>query len=607
MPPSPITATVSPGVTPAVLTAAPMPVEAPQPSRHASTRSTPSGTRIACAACTTVCVASDADRQRPGQPAAVARVDPRRLLPGVRAAPRPAPDARGARPAGHRPHEQHGVAGRDVRHVRARPPRRCRRPRGRATSGTAIPSSRSGSPRGRSGTRRWRRSGRAPRRLRARRRVIGSIRAGAPRPPTTTPRASRIVRRPRRRRIRPCDRGSRPTRMLASGRWTSSASATWSPRARTSTSPSSKRWSTSTAARTPPTASTRSSIGASSGCATGDGTSTVARTTAQPRLGDLLIGRLAGVGRPPDPARRTHGHRVRRRARRRAALRDRGLGRAGTGRLGHEGRAARRVVRGAGAARRRDRRVRAHHLRVQSGRGDRVAVLRSGDPRARAPSTTSGSSWKAPAPTATSCRRARGSPTTRSRCTGARRTPASSPRRAAARSRSPPTLVGRLQAPQRTLARRDGERRHDPGRHPHERGAGAVRARARSAVARDRDPRGGGARDRAPLRRAVAARRQRRRATATSWHRPMEQHRRDRRARGSRCGLAAELGFELRDAATGGASDANTIAAAGTPGDRRARSGRRRRSRARRVARRRQRRAAHGDARRIDRVAVRRR
>jgi glutamate carboxypeptidase len=29
--------------------------------------------------------------------------------------------------------------------------------------------------------------------------------------------------------------------------------------------------------------------------------------------------------------------------------------------------------------------------------------------------------------------------------------------------------------------------------------------------------------------------------------------------------LAAELGFELRDAATGGASDANTIAAAGTP------------------------------------------
>jgi glutamate carboxypeptidase len=30
-------------------------------------------------------------------------------------------------------------------------------------------------------------------------------------------------------------------------------------------------------------------------------------------------------------------------------------------------------------------------------------------------------------------------------------------------------------------------------------------------------------------------------------------------------GFARALGFELRDAATGGASDANTIAAAGTP------------------------------------------
>jgi glutamate carboxypeptidase len=29
--------------------------------------------------------------------------------------------------------------------------------------------------------------------------------------------------------------------------------------------------------------------------------------------------------------------------------------------------------------------------------------------------------------------------------------------------------------------------------------------------------------------------------------------------------VAAELGFELRDAATGGASDANTISSAGTP------------------------------------------
>jgi glutamate carboxypeptidase len=51
----------------------------------------------------------------------------------------------------------------------------------------------------------------------------------------------------------------------------------------------------------------------------------------------------------------------------------------------------------------------------------------------------------------------------------------------------------------------------------------------------------------------------------TSWHRPMEKTpavaaQVDRAIR-----FAGELGFELRDAATGGASDANTIAAAGTP------------------------------------------
>ena len=40
---------------------------------------------------------------------------------------------------------------------------------------------------------------------------------------------------------------------------------------------------------------------------------------------------------------------------------------------------------------------------------------------------------------------------------------------------------------------------------------------------------------------------------------------RSRRSRLAPTSFAAELGFELRDAATGGASDANTIAAAGTP------------------------------------------
>ena len=59
MPPSPITATTSPGRTGAVLSAAPRPVEAPHPSRHAWARSSPSGTQNTCGARTTVWVASD--------------------------------------------------------------------------------------------------------------------------------------------------------------------------------------------------------------------------------------------------------------------------------------------------------------------------------------------------------------------------------------------------------------------------------------------------------------------------------------------------------------------------------------------------------------------
>jgi len=50
-----------------------------------------------------------------------------------------------------------------------------------------------------------------------------------------------------------------------------------------------------------------------------------------------------------------------------------------------------------------------------------------------------------------------------------------------------------------------------------------------------------------------------------SWHRPMEKHEGGRRLVDLAIGIAAELGFELRDCATGGASDANTTSAAGTP------------------------------------------
>jgi glutamate carboxypeptidase len=52
---------------------------------------------------------------------------------------------------------------------------------------------------------------------------------------------------------------------------------------------------------------------------------------------------------------------------------------------------------------------------------------------------------------------------------------------------------------------------------------------------------------------------------ANGWHRPMEKGEGGARLAAIAIGVAAELGFTVRDAATGGASDANTISAAGTP------------------------------------------
>jgi glutamate carboxypeptidase len=49
------------------------------------------------------------------------------------------------------------------------------------------------------------------------------------------------------------------------------------------------------------------------------------------------------------------------------------------------------------------------------------------------------------------------------------------------------------------------------------------------------------------------------------WHRPMEKGEGGARLVEIAVQAAAELGFEVRDAATGGASDANTTSAAGTP------------------------------------------
>jgi glutamate carboxypeptidase len=53
--------------------------------------------------------------------------------------------------------------------------------------------------------------------------------------------------------------------------------------------------------------------------------------------------------------------------------------------------------------------------------------------------------------------------------------------------------------------------------------------------------------------------------TGGGWHRPMEKKEGGARLAEIAIGVAADLGFDLKDAATGGASDANTTAAAGVP------------------------------------------
>jgi glutamate carboxypeptidase len=55
------------------------------------------------------------------------------------------------------------------------------------------------------------------------------------------------------------------------------------------------------------------------------------------------------------------------------------------------------------------------------------------------------------------------------------------------------------------------------------------------------------------------------RVVGNGWHRPMEKKEGGARLAALAIEIASELGFELRDAATGGASDANTTSAAGTP------------------------------------------
>ncbi len=79
-----------------------------------------------------------------------------------------------------------------------------------------------------------------------------------------------------------------------------------------------------------------------------------------------------------------------------------------------------------------------------------------------------------------------------------------------------------------------------------------------------RHARGGGGGGAADLRRSDRVRRAHH-VDAHGWHRPMEKGEGGRRLVDIAVGAASELGFELRDAATGGASDANTTSSAGTP------------------------------------------
>ena len=91
---------------------------------------------------------------------------------------------------------------------------------------------------------------------------------------------------------------------------------------------------------------------------------------------------------------------------------------------------------------------------------------------------------------------------------------------------------------------------------------------------------------------------------ANRWHRPMEKSEDAQRLVDLAKGIASELGFDLRDAATGGASDANTIVVGGHAHDRWPGARRGRRPCAGGMARSRQRRPTDHAARRADRSRV---
>ena len=118
-PPQPITATLSPRVTPPVLMAAPMPAITPQPSRPAVAAGMAGLTLVHWPGGDQRLLRERADAQRRGQHGAVLQRHLLGRVVGVEAVPRPAAAA-GAAPAAHRaPVQDDEVAGRHVGHVRA--------------------------------------------------------------------------------------------------------------------------------------------------------------------------------------------------------------------------------------------------------------------------------------------------------------------------------------------------------------------------------------------------------------------------------------------------------------------------------------------------------
>ena len=172
----------------------------------------------------------------------------------------------------------------------------------------------------------------------------------------------------------------------------------------------------------------------------------------------------------------------------------------------------------------------------------------------------SASSWSAPGPTATSSRRGKGSSTRGSR---------SRPRRARGRRAGEgsrrcwrPPIGHPPPRAERTLGRCDPERRRHQRRDPAERRHRACRIEVDMRAVRRADLETAEAEIRSMLDTLAVPDTSAEITEMARWW-PMEKLERSGRLVDHAQALAARLGFSVKDAATGGASDANTIAGMG--------------------------------------------